>query len=218
MGTVCCLDNKTQANVLIRILDSKEEVEQACKILYICLIEKPLLKWDIGKDNASQITIAYNNNNEKILTDKFTYQASWFAAFINNQMVGCCRGIEINCSSTNNYHKLEMEYYPSFPKEFSQKIKDISADYSYRVEGNRLCVLHKWRNMGIRKALWTFTCQYLLNKNGIGIHSVSLQYKQVLSLPQGTSKNCMKLKFKELSSSFWFMYYIRTNNHSRFSR
>lgn len=72
----------------IRILQTREEIEDACAILYEVYIEK--YQWDFCLNNPSKIRIE-TRNNKKLLVDKYVDKAVWFGVFKEEKLVGCSR-------------------------------------------------------------------------------------------------------------------------------
>jgi|GEM_PF-1729790 len=91
--------------MIVKILNSKKLIEEACALLYDLYIEH--MKWNFSKDNPSQIKVIIKNN-KKMLVDKHTNDAIWFGAFDGEVLVGCLR-----LSGVDENNKFEIEGYPS---------------------------------------------------------------------------------------------------------
>lgn len=137
--------------IIVKRLESKRLIEEACELLYIVHIKEKL--WDFSKNNPSQLRIEIKNN-KKLLVDRFTENAIWFGAFYNTQLVGCTR---LTFVDENN--KFEIEGYNN-----SHIVQDyLPLDRSHCVESSRTAVLQSNKGYGISRFLLLAAFQYCEN-------------------------------------------------------
>ncbi len=91
--------------ITIRQLNSNQEIEEASHLLYQIYIIKE--QWKFSPQNPSQLRIEIKNDTP-MLIDRVTFNAVWFGAFENGDIVGCIRlfGLDHN-------NQFEIEDYPS---------------------------------------------------------------------------------------------------------
>lgn len=159
--------------VVLRQLKCNIDIEKAEKILYKCHIKENKNPWKFGENNPSKLRIEICKDGNKKLVDKYSNNAYWMGAFIDNELIGCMRGIIVNKND-----KLEMETYPSFPHSISKKINIIltKLNCKYRIECNRTCILPKYRKYKIRNFLIASFPFFEMDKNATIIHTLPTSY------------------------------------------
>ncbi len=126
----------------IKQLKDSKSIDDACALLYQILIGQD--PWHFSADNPSQLSVK-PKHNRYLLVDRFTYNAVWFGAFDNDQLVGCLRA---TLPDENN--KLEIEGYS--PSQIIQIY--LPRDRSTCVELTRLAILDSHRHQGVARLLF----------------------------------------------------------------
>ncbi|MFN8770669.1 MAG: PAS domain-containing protein [Neisseriaceae bacterium] len=125
-------DNKI--SIVTRVLSSKDEIENACALLYDTYIKNT--KYKIIPNNPSGLKIEIRNTR-KILVDNFTDSSIWFGAFDGNMLIGCAR-----IYKPEEREKFEFEYYND-NAIVSEYLSQIKPPY---VEMSKIVISSKYKN------------------------------------------------------------------------
>jgi PAS domain-containing protein/DNA-binding CsgD family transcriptional regulator len=190
--------------IKIRQLKNKQEVEQACALLYVEYIE--LLKWDFAPNNPSKIAVIVKNG-KKILYDRITEYALWFGAFDGDKLVGCIR-----LFSEKEDIPLEIKKYPNAKNLVNKYLKPYCAS-ELIFECSRVCINSNYKGLGLFLKLYLEVLEYVEQQNGTIFGTSSNGY--VKSLFKQIDLPCLEydaFKFEDTDTSMVNFYLVRSKN------
>ncbi|MFN8771201.1 MAG: PAS domain-containing protein [Neisseriaceae bacterium] len=175
----------------VRILNSADEIESACALLYKEYIE--VGRWQFSDNNPSELKVI-TRDNKKLLVDRITPHAIWFGAFDMGNLIGCIRLFK----SKNNM-MFEIEEYPT-AKGIVEQYIEVNKPNIY--EGSRACVSSEYKGKGVLLKLYLNILEYVERAQAAIFGSASNEYiKSVLKRIEWPCKKEDAFKFEETDSA-----------------
>lgn len=193
-----CLTHEVDM-IIVREL-SKEEIQDACHLLYIEYIKTDI--WQFSENNPSKLKVI-TQSNRKLLVDRITPLAIWFGAYDGNKLVGCIRLFK-----AFDDVPFEIERYPAAQDAFKQYVVPSQPDI---YEGSRACVASEYKGKGILNKLYLSILEYAQKQKSSVFITASNEYiKSILKKVEWSCKKENAFKFEVTDSapvSFYFASY-----------
>lgn len=152
--------------ITTKILDSESLIEDACALLYKVYIEH--MQWNFDVNNPSKLRVEVKSGR-KLLVDNFTNKATWFGAFIKDQLIGCIR-----ICGTDENNRFEVERYNN-----SEPVRDYLTQKNSCVELTKLAVESKYNGQGVARKILLAAFRYC-DKHDLSVftctHNAYLKY------------------------------------------
>lgn len=228
---------KNQFDFDFRVLSTKEEIEEAQKLLYEEYIARAPHPWTFSKSNPINIRVEWNDRlSSKILSDDFVNSAIWVGGFATckkstdtnivtvPKLVGCMRIIVRQSATGHNgkLSKLEIEMYPSFQDALNAPNAQLAqqAFESKLVEVNRAVVCTEYRCMGVLTSLIGLALEYVHEHypNHDMMTSTANPHMQRFYPAKCESMPVLEFKYEENDPATVIVFKSATSNPETYSR